>query len=200
MLRLPAESNQNCENCEDHQNSVTSIGEIVSQDPELLMANENEEQDQTDDRSDEKQKPEEKPFRGTDAVYTAGIRVGKCNGASRQHYFQAVFEIFVGLFRIAANMLPHDVNDDSSDERVFNDERVQVWSGIGNDCSHDVDAFAAGGVQVEWRDGRESREVLKSFGVRQEVELVTQTFEFVVNVRGRIRSQVGDASELVGDR
>lgn len=107
---------------------MTSIGEIISQNPELFVTNENEEQDQTDQRSDEKQQPEEKSLRSADTVDPTGIRVGERNSTSRQHDFQAVFEIFILLLRVASNVLPHDVNDGGSNQRVFNDKWIQVWS------------------------------------------------------------------------
>lgn len=37
---------------------------------------------------------------------------------------------------IATNVLPHHVDDCSADERVLNDERIQIRSGVSYDSAH----------------------------------------------------------------
>lgn len=34
-------------------------------------------------------------------------------------------------------MLPHNVNDGSTDKRILNDKRVKIWSGVSYDGAHD---------------------------------------------------------------
>lgn len=195
---LPTEANQDGKNGEDHQHAVTSVGQVISQDSELLVTNENEEQDQADQRSDQQQQSEEKSLRCAHAVDACSVCMCKGDLATRQHNFQSMFEILVGHFWIAPNVLPHDVNDDSANQRVLNDERIQIRRWVFHDRSHDVDAFTTCGVQVEWRDGWQARQILPSFSMRQIVELDNR-LDVAVNVRSGIRSEVGDVSKLLSD-
>lgn len=192
----PTEPNQNSENGKDHQNTMACISEIVSQNPELLVTDEHEEQNEANHRSDEEQQSEEQSLGGANAINSSRIGMGECYSATRKHNFQSMFEIFVLLFLVTANVSPHHVNDNSTDQRVFNDEGVKIWRWVLDDSSHDVDAFAACGVQVErWN----SREVSECFSMGKDVELVIQALEFVVNVRSRVWSKVSNASNLLSD-
>lgn len=47
---------------------------------------------------------------------------------------------------IAANMLPHNVNDSGSDQRVFDDEWIKVRGRVGNNGTHDWVAGTHGRV------------------------------------------------------
>lgn len=53
---------------------------------------------------------------------------------------------------MTSNVLPHDVDDSGSDERVFNDEGVQVGGGVLHYGAHNVDSpTAVVGDQRRWR-------------------------------------------------
>lgn len=41
---------------------------------------------------------------------------------------------------MTSNMFPHDVDDSGSDERVFNDEGVEVGGGVLHYGAHNVDS------------------------------------------------------------
>lgn len=134
---------------------MTRIGKIVSKDSELLVTDQHKEQDETDEGSDEQQKSKEQSLRCADAIDPTGASLCKSDSTSRQHHFQTVLEIFIlRVFRVAPDVLPHHINDSGADQRVFNDERVQIRSRVLHDGSHDVDSLAARRIQMEWRDGR----------------------------------------------
>lgn len=132
---------------------MTRVGEVVSEDPELLVAHQHEEQNEANECTHEQQKSKEQALRGTNAIDASGC-LSEGNSATRQHHLQAMFEVFiVGVLRVAANVFPHDVDDDGANQRVLDDERIQVGSRISDDCAHDIDSLAARGVQVEWCNG-----------------------------------------------
>lgn len=67
------------------------------------------------------------------------------DGSSRQHGFQATFEVRLGLVRptrMPADMLPHDVDHRRSDQTVLNYEREQIRRSVLDDSTHDVDTSA----------------------------------------------------------
>lgn len=37
---------------------------------------------------------------------------------------------------VAANVLPHNVNDGGADKGVLDDERIQIWRRVGYDSAH----------------------------------------------------------------
>lgn len=48
---------------------------------------------------------------------------------------------------IAANVLPHDIEDYGTNQGVFNDEWIQVGGRIVHNGTHDIDTTTGGGIQ-----------------------------------------------------
>lgn len=114
-----------------------------------------------------------------------------------------MFKIFVlQVFWIAANVLPHNVNDSSANQRVLDNEWIQIRRRVLHNRSHDVDAFATCCVQMEWSNSRHIfvKFSFKSFSMWHQIEFIAQTFELVVNIRCWIGSEVSNTSKLFGDR
>lgn len=195
---LPAETDENRQDSEYHQHTMAGISEIVSQNPELFVTHQHEEQNQTNRRSNQQQKSKEQSLRSTNAVNTSGVGLGEGDSASRQHHLQSVLEIFIlREFGVTADVFPHHEDDSGANQRVLNDEWIQVWCRVLNDCAHDVDTLAAGGVEVERRNCRQIS--VESFSM-WEIELVCQILEFMVNVRRWVRSEVSDVADFVRHR
>lgn len=59
--------------------------------------------------------------------------------------------------RIAADVLPHDIQHHRPDQRILDDERIEVGRRIVDNGAHYVDASAGGGVECADIGGQRRR-------------------------------------------
>jgi len=138
---------------------VAGVSEVNGQQRELLMAHQDEEEYQADEGPDQQQEPEEQALRRAYAVNASGSRLLRHgHRPPREHHLQPVLQVLVVHAPwVTADVLPHDIQHHRPDQRVLDDERIQVGRRVVDNGAHDVDASAGGGVECADIGGQRRR-------------------------------------------
>lgn len=114
-INSPTEANQNGQNRKNQNATVWTISKEYGQPVEWWLHNQDKEENQANERSDQCQQAEEEPLRRSNAINTTWTRsLSHGNSATRQHHFQTMLQIFFVTLCIAANVLPHHVNNNGT--------------------------------------------------------------------------------------
>lgn len=128
---------------------MTGIGQVDGQQRELLMAHQDEEEYQADEGPDQQQQPKEESLRRANAVDASGTRLlSHSHRPPGEHHLQPVLQVLVvHPARVAADVLPHHIQHHRPDQRVLDDERIQIRGRVVDNRSHNIDASTGGGVE-----------------------------------------------------
>ena len=92
---LPAESYDDCNNAESHDDRMRAICKVYSENSEFRVTDQNEEQDEANEGAHKKQESKEEAFACPNTVNSALLRSGNGNSSLREHCFQALLKILL---------------------------------------------------------------------------------------------------------